>query len=385
MDRSRLFDDSGGRGTWGGVYSTTLGALIHEIGHLFDLDHTDSGVMGRGFDDVMCWPLLREHSGNDSLHPPPAITGSKWWLKWGGAMFEEASLVLLSCNQWFIPGDTEVAFSSNLDNISEEEYWLVRSSGTMGTVSDTSESFNIGLCQECQEGNLAECQQDTTNLLYYDEKYVRGVRVRDVLFGDNTSQTATIPCVRTLSGVSIRAGLIIDAVKFHRTINLPQSVSGEEGWLGGEGGSMTELTLNKQFDTVVTATVSQFGGVNCVSSFQILSIAQSVDTVSVRSVWRIVALVLYCKETDRVWFFKDYRNKVDSCETSETKRIRGQNNKEKERLGAIPHERGFVQCSELKLLEDSGRSIWSIELVGNLTHCTIKAVDVKGRVRCFSL
>ena len=40
------------RGTFGGCFSTTLGGLIHELGHMLDLGHTENGMMSRGCDDV---------------------------------------------------------------------------------------------------------------------------------------------------------------------------------------------------------------------------------------------------------------------------------------------------------------------------------------------
>ena len=33
-------------------YATGLGASLHELGHTFDLAHTPSGIMARGFDDI---------------------------------------------------------------------------------------------------------------------------------------------------------------------------------------------------------------------------------------------------------------------------------------------------------------------------------------------
>ena len=40
------------RGTFGGCFATTLGAMIHELGHTLDLGHTENGIMARGFDDM---------------------------------------------------------------------------------------------------------------------------------------------------------------------------------------------------------------------------------------------------------------------------------------------------------------------------------------------
>uniref|UniRef100_W8AN20 Putative zinc metalloproteinase YIL108W n=1 Tax=Ceratitis capitata TaxID=7213 RepID=W8AN20_CERCA len=52
VDPTQLPDDSNYRCTYGGVYATTLGAVVHEIGHTFDLGHTIDGVMGNGFDYI---------------------------------------------------------------------------------------------------------------------------------------------------------------------------------------------------------------------------------------------------------------------------------------------------------------------------------------------
>lgn len=45
-------DDSNYRGTHGGCLATTLGSVLHELGHTFDLGHTRDGIMGRGFDYI---------------------------------------------------------------------------------------------------------------------------------------------------------------------------------------------------------------------------------------------------------------------------------------------------------------------------------------------
>jgi len=76
VDRSKYFDDSCGRGTYWANYSTTLGAVIHEIGHCFTLQHVlrlpDSPfphpIMHRGFDHLNRAVMLTEPS-TDSLEP----------------------------------------------------------------------------------------------------------------------------------------------------------------------------------------------------------------------------------------------------------------------------------------------------------------------------
>lgn len=52
IDRTKLMDDSAYREFYWANYATGLGASLHELGHTFDLAHTPSGIMARGFDDL---------------------------------------------------------------------------------------------------------------------------------------------------------------------------------------------------------------------------------------------------------------------------------------------------------------------------------------------
>ncbi|XP_072388305.1 uncharacterized protein [Diabrotica undecimpunctata] len=52
VDRTQFLDDSCYRGTLGACFSTTLGSVLHELFHTFDLGHTEEGIMGRGFDNI---------------------------------------------------------------------------------------------------------------------------------------------------------------------------------------------------------------------------------------------------------------------------------------------------------------------------------------------
>ena len=54
------------RGTYGGSFATTLGALIHELGHTLDLGHTESGIMARGFDDMDRFFTILSHAKSTS-------------------------------------------------------------------------------------------------------------------------------------------------------------------------------------------------------------------------------------------------------------------------------------------------------------------------------
>lgn len=50
VDLTQVLDDSNYRRTYGGCFATSLGALVHEIGHIFDLAHTETGLMGNDID-----------------------------------------------------------------------------------------------------------------------------------------------------------------------------------------------------------------------------------------------------------------------------------------------------------------------------------------------
>ncbi|XP_074643489.1 uncharacterized protein LOC141900467 [Tubulanus polymorphus] len=52
INKAQLMDDSAYRQYYWANYSTGLGASLHELGHTFDLGHTPSGIMARGFDDL---------------------------------------------------------------------------------------------------------------------------------------------------------------------------------------------------------------------------------------------------------------------------------------------------------------------------------------------
>lgn len=52
VDVSQTLDDSNYRRTYGGCFATSLGSLIHEMGHIFDLAHTETGLMGSDIDYV---------------------------------------------------------------------------------------------------------------------------------------------------------------------------------------------------------------------------------------------------------------------------------------------------------------------------------------------
>lgn len=52
VDLTQVRDNSNYRRTYGGCFATSLGSLIHEMAHTFDLAHTETGLMGNDIDFV---------------------------------------------------------------------------------------------------------------------------------------------------------------------------------------------------------------------------------------------------------------------------------------------------------------------------------------------
>ncbi|XP_023323968.1 uncharacterized protein LOC111697995 isoform X2 [Eurytemora carolleeae] len=109
-------DDSAYRGTIGGCFATTLGSVLHELGHCFDLGHTEEGIMGRGFDDLDLFFTLTEAKGRMKPRLNPCSSYQN----------QEINLNPLSPSSTSAPGDFSPRFTSvrRSDSISKylEEY-----------------------------------------------------------------------------------------------------------------------------------------------------------------------------------------------------------------------------------------------------------------------
>lgn len=95
-DPARIFDDSGFRSTFWGMAATTLGAVLHEMGHTFGLPHSPErfSIMSRGFDH-----FNRMFVFND---PPSARNPQTLFFKDSEiAAFERVSAERLAYNPFF--------------------------------------------------------------------------------------------------------------------------------------------------------------------------------------------------------------------------------------------------------------------------------------------
>ncbi|XP_044734292.1 uncharacterized protein LOC123296739, partial [Chrysoperla carnea] len=119
IDKQKLMDDSNYRGTYGACFSTTFGSVCHELGHCFDLGHTDVGVMGRGFDNIdRVFCINAQSLGNPTsnkcvkkLTPFTNIKKENFYNDF--TFFTKNCGLILNSHRWFNEFETD----SNKDNL----------------------------------------------------------------------------------------------------------------------------------------------------------------------------------------------------------------------------------------------------------------------------
>jgi len=82
VDIFKFMNDSCNRGTLGGCFATTLGSAIHELGHTFDLGHSDKGIMDKHFHFID--ELFKGNKDKQKY---------KWW--------NQCTMQILSNHKWF--------------------------------------------------------------------------------------------------------------------------------------------------------------------------------------------------------------------------------------------------------------------------------------------
>lgn len=81
IDVKRFMNDSNNRNTRSGCFTTTFGAMIHELGHVFGLAHRQTGIMAREFNLI------------DEFFLHQNLSVNRWWTK--------EDLIILNLNPWF--------------------------------------------------------------------------------------------------------------------------------------------------------------------------------------------------------------------------------------------------------------------------------------------
>uniref|UniRef100_A0A1B0CKE3 Zinc metalloproteinase n=1 Tax=Lutzomyia longipalpis TaxID=7200 RepID=A0A1B0CKE3_LUTLO len=114
-----LMDNSAYRRTYGGCFATTIGVLLHEMGHIFDLAHCSEGIMGSNCDRVDQMLTLKDFHGQYGnvpkrhvptgrgtrctivRHPGGMAAAFSAMSHSNGVYFTENCLTLLDTHKWF--------------------------------------------------------------------------------------------------------------------------------------------------------------------------------------------------------------------------------------------------------------------------------------------
>ena len=97
-------------------YATGLGASLHELGHTFDLAHTPSGIMARGFDDLhKVFIVQRSERTNESVDSSNHSNGSVMSLSSNSETENEPSSLVHHQAQRY----KDVCYGSPLRKVSE--------------------------------------------------------------------------------------------------------------------------------------------------------------------------------------------------------------------------------------------------------------------------
>jgi len=259
IDRKSLFDDSARRGYYWANYATTLGAAMHELGHTFNLPHTPSGIMGRGFDDMNIFFVGKREPDINGLYAPEPAIGI---YRDKGAHWHRASAAVLSCSRWI--GDCR-------DNKTPCEvfapimYSTANKRGPLGSGSDGSgKSLKFSSEQWLKADNL-----DLKGFKIRARKYINAIQIlgtkQETLNAETNASSTEISSQwfgnqetdgkmyeflldndgEKLISIDVRAASWLDAVRFH-------SSHKSSTWIGGKGGNLYNLSFGDSngFDNI---------------------------------------------------------------------------------------------------------------------------------------
>lgn len=150
IDLRNFLDDSNSRKTFGGCFATTLGSVCHEVGHIFDLGHSQSGIMGSDFDfvnrfftvsnqtEVLPNRITSVAHAKEKIRNDPRLTKLKSGNKFLNLFhrqkgkdltyFERNSAITLAYHKWFnqytdtLPGDIECSVMGKKRVVDSKKY-----------------------------------------------------------------------------------------------------------------------------------------------------------------------------------------------------------------------------------------------------------------------
>jgi len=127
IDTTRFFSDSVGRHTFWATASTTIGAALHELGHTFDLPHSQSpyDIMTRGFD--------RFNRAFTLIEPPDAIQSEPYEFSDSQvAQWAPPSAAWLKFNPWFALDEKEFTERNDITVTADDNLRTIRISSQNG-------------------------------------------------------------------------------------------------------------------------------------------------------------------------------------------------------------------------------------------------------------
>ncbi|XP_014255371.1 putative zinc metalloproteinase C607.06c [Cimex lectularius] len=179
-----LLDNSCFRGTYGGCYSTSFGSVCHEIGHMFNLGHSPTGIMSRGFDHIgRVFTMSSNQHKNDEIALMPCLsvqlgpstlvksqTRSKKNQKEDDMThLTKSCATLLAHHKWF-NNDTDVELDMRFDSLrnvltSENGLKVVQLRASCGAVL---KSWELGSKSPHKHLILPRTTSNTTSLVAMD-------------------------------------------------------------------------------------------------------------------------------------------------------------------------------------------------------------------------
>lgn len=246
INKSKLFDDSAGRGTFWANYSTTLGAALHELGHCFDLMHTPEGIMGRGFDDMNHFVMVTQPENQH--HPTTELTNNSNDVTLEifadhKAHWFRSSAVILHYHKWIRPC-TELSFAEEENKRCHQVNWSCNVRGPVGNGGGGQKNqsyFDDG--EWCSSNGVV-----FSGYVVYHSEYLNALKLLTVPTLENSevhgqiSEKCSVHIFSMVEGehltsVEVRAGAWVDGIRFHT--NMKSSI-----WFGGRGGNWYHLKPN---------------------------------------------------------------------------------------------------------------------------------------------